>query len=329
VLSWSVTPGFPILLALAASGFFLMVWWALPSILTEKFTLRDEKVPPRNSTNAQCMRLGSWISRGLDSISLVTFLIWCAIFVAPLYCFYFHPSLVLTNLKAATAWIVAYFIGATLAAGALAALVKYSSPVLGAVLDVDTYLRTSPVDATPRAKIVERYVSLLRYLVRYRDPIDGRGYDLVVIVAHSLGSLISADLLRFLHAEGDDALAPLGLAGEFEQSQGSISLKLLTMGNPTRQLLNRFFPYLYDWVRENPDNGMQPLPVPTTISPADPAPSIPPRRFTRSVRTRAHRMGKRLSKRGLRWQVFVVNRVVLSNDRRRQCGWISRTALCC
>lgn len=141
-------------------------------------------------------------------------------------------------------------------------------------VDHGTYLRTSPADATPRAKIVERYVSLLRYLVRYRDPIDGRGYDSVVIVAHSLGSLISADLLRFLQAEGDDALAPLGLAGEFEQSQGSIPLKLLTMGNPTRQLLNRFFPYLYDWVRENPDNGMQPLPAPIAISPAVPPPFI-------------------------------------------------------
>ncbi len=100
--------------------------------------------------------------------------------------------------------------------------------------------------------------------------IDGRGYDSIVIVAHSLGSLISADLLRFLHAEGYDALAPLGLAGEFEQHQGSISLKLLTMGNPTRQLLNRFFPYLYDWVRENPDNGTRPLPTPVAVPPADP-----------------------------------------------------------
>jgi hypothetical protein len=27
------------------------------------------------------------------------------------------------------------------------------------------------------------------------------------------------------------------------------------MGSPLRQLLNRFFPYLYDWVRETPDNG--------------------------------------------------------------------------
>lgn len=276
LLAWSVTPGFPILLALAASGFLLMVWWALPSVLTERFPLRNQEEPPRNSTNAQTLRLGSWISRGLDNTSLVTFLIWSAIFVAPLYCFYFYPSVVLTNLKTATAWVVGYFIGATLAAGALAALVKYSSPVLRAVLNVDTYLRTSPIDATPRAKIVERYVSLLRYLVRYRDPVAGRGYDSVVIVAHSLGSLISADLLRFLHAEGDDALAPLGLAGEFEQRQGGISLKLLTMGNPTRQLLNRFFPYLYDWVRENPDNGIQPLATPVAISPATPPPIIAP-----------------------------------------------------
>jgi hypothetical protein len=35
--------------------------------------------------------------------------------------------------------------------------------------------------------------------VRYRDPVDGCGYDSVVIVAHSLDSLISADLLRFFH----------------------------------------------------------------------------------------------------------------------------------
>jgi hypothetical protein len=34
------------------------------------------------------------------------------------------------------------------------------------------------------------------------------------------------------------------------------------MGNPTRQLLNRFFPYLYDWVRPVPDNGMHALPGP-------------------------------------------------------------------
>lgn len=271
VLAWSVTPGFPVLLGLAAAGFFLLIWWALPSVLTETYPLRGEKKPPRWFTNGESVKLGSWISRGLDCTSLVVLLIWTAIFVAPLY--FLYPPWLLHRLSSATASIVGYFIGATAAAGILAALVKYSSPILGVVLDVDNYLRTSPPEATPRAKIVERYVSLLRYLARYRNPCDGRGYDSVVIVAHSLGSLISTDLLRFLYAEGDAALAPLGLAGEFEQDQGGISLKLLTMGNPTRQLLNRFFPYLYDWVRESPDNGAHPLPPP--VAPPPP-PTIPP-----------------------------------------------------
>ena len=162
-------------------------------------------------------------------------MIWSAIFVAPLNRFYFYPSVVLTNLKTATAWVVGYFIGATLAAGALAALVKYSSP--GAPSrslrqDQPAYVA---IDATPRAaKIVERdaTVSFYRHPVRYRDPVHGRGYDSVVIVAHSLGSLISADLLRFLHAEGDDALAPLGLAGEFEQRQGRHLPQAVNDGQP-------------------------------------------------------------------------------------------------
>lgn len=40
------------------------------------------------------------------------------------------------------------------------------------------------------------------------------------------------------------------------------------MGNPVRQLLNRFFPYLYEWVRPIPDNSLEPL--------KDPAPPQPP-----------------------------------------------------
>jgi hypothetical protein len=146
-------------------------------------------------------------------------------------------------------------------AAALALVVKYGSPVLGAILDVDTYLRASPEKATPRAKIAERYVSLLRYITRYRGA-DGRGYDSVVIVAHSLGTLISADLLRFLKEAGDPELAAMGLAGRNIVNQGHVSIRLLTMGSPIRQLLNRFFPYLYDWVRDEPDNGLHPLPNP-------------------------------------------------------------------
>jgi len=39
------------------------------------------------------------------------------------------------------------------------------------------------------------------------------------------------------------------------------------MGNPARQLLNRFFPHLYDWVRARPDNGTHPLPAPRLTAP--------------------------------------------------------------
>lgn len=273
MLAWSVTPGFPVLLGLASLGFLLLVWWSFPGVLTEKFPLRSDPGPPRSSSNAESSWLGNWISRGLDSTSYVVFLTWCAIFVAPLY--FLYPSGVREGLESITASVVGYFIAGTVAAGLLAAIVKYSSSVLRIVLDVDTYLRAEPADATPRAKIVERYVSLLRYLMRYRDPNDGRGYDSVVIVAHSLGTLISADLLRFLHQEGDPALAVLGLAGADVSDQGGVPLKLLTMGSPIRQLLNRFFPYLYDWAQESPDNGLQPLPV-SAVKPPKIAPNALP-----------------------------------------------------
>jgi hypothetical protein len=271
VLAWSVGYQLPITLGLFTLALFLLIWWALPAAITERFPLRDQKEPPRSSTNLESVRLGTWLSRGLDATSVVIFLFWCAIFLAP-PAFYFLPHAWQCYLMEWTVHIVSGF--ALAASGAvIAAIVKYGSPMLGAVLDVDTYLRTSPPDATPRAKIVERYVSTLRYLARHRDA-DGRGYDSVVIVAHSLGSLISADLLRFLYSDGDPELAAFGLAGD--QKPGTISLSLLTMGNPTRQLLNRFIPYLYDWMRDKPDNGLRPLPDPVLNPPATiPADSLP------------------------------------------------------
>jgi hypothetical protein len=264
VVAWSVGYQLPITLALFGLALFLLGWWILPGVNTERFPLRDQSEPPRSSTNAQSVRLGTWNSRGLDAISVINPLFWCAIFVAPLV-FYFLPESLRSSFQNLTVQIVVVWAGTFAICGAaVAALVRYGSLILRAVLDVDTYLRTSPADATPRAQIVERYVSTLRYLARYRDS-DGRGYDSVVIVAHSLGALISGDLLRFLYSDGDPHLAAFGLSGN--QQPGAISLSLLTMGNPTRQLLNRSFPYLYDWVRSEPDNGLHPLPDAATDPP--------------------------------------------------------------
>jgi hypothetical protein len=160
----------------------------------------------------------------------------------------FVPSnnirLLLDILKRGTVLLVVSY--SFLGTAILAGLAKGGQTILGIVLDVDTYLRTTPIEATPRAKIFERYISTLRYL---NDPTQG--YDSIVIVAHSLGALISGDLLHYVHAKNLERL--------------EVPTRLLTVGNPSRQLLNRFFPYLYDWVRPDPDNGLSPLPPPTSV----------------------------------------------------------------
>jgi len=262
LVAWGSGYQLPVTLLLFSLAIFLLIWWALPAALTERFPLRDKQIPPRSSTNAESVRLGTWISRGLDATSPVTLLLWCSIFLAPPLFYVLHPKWQST-LEYWTSWIV-WGAALGLSGAALAAVVRYGSPVLGIVLDVDTYLRTSPKDATPRARIVERYVSTLRHLARYRD-VDGRGYDKLVIVSHSLGTLITTDLLRFLRAHGDPDLAAFGLSGGHHHHK--ISIELLTMGSPLRQLLNRFFPYLYDWVRTEPDNSLRPLPAPVFTPP--------------------------------------------------------------
>ena len=180
--------------------------------------------------------MGSWLSKGLDAASAVTLFLWSSIFLAPvLYLLldrwlpvddtFIRPTLGL--LKNGTKLLVVSY--AFLGTAILAALAKGGQTVLGIILDVDTYLRTSPVDATPRAKIFERYMSTLRYV---SDP--AQNYDSIVIVAHSLGALISGDLLHYIQAKVEKLETPVLSASD---------------GKSTRQLLNRFFPYLYDWVK--------------------------------------------------------------------------------
>jgi len=125
------------------------------------------------------------------------------------------------------------------------AIFKSASTILDTVLDVDNYLRTSPAGNTPRARVVERYTSLLHYV--HKQP-----YDRIIIVAHSLGSLISADLLRFLNHNRIPSLTSYAFAGA---GPGSTPIRLFTMGNPLRQLLNRFFPDLYQYIRPVPDDS--------------------------------------------------------------------------
>ena len=101
---------------------------------------------------------------------------------------------------------------------------------LDAVLDVDNYFADPPNRQPPRARIYSRYTALLAYL---RD----RGYARIVIVAHSQGAVISADLLRYLHAQR-----------RLPTFAGDLPIALVTVGSPLRDLYAEHFPLLYRWV---------------------------------------------------------------------------------
>jgi hypothetical protein len=101
---------------------------------------------------------------------------------------------------------------------------------IDAVLDIDNYFADPPNGQPPRARIYSRYASLLAHL---RDA----SYARIVIVAHSQGTVISADLLRYLHAQG-----------RLRQVTGGRPVALVTVGSPLRDLYAERFPLLYQWM---------------------------------------------------------------------------------
>ncbi|MEO7402379.1 MAG: hypothetical protein ABIU95_01765, partial [Burkholderiales bacterium] len=92
-----------------------------------------------------------------------------------------------------------------------------------------------------RARIFSRYAALLAHVA-------AQGYDRVVIVAHSQGTVISAELLRFLSSDGQHAPQ----RGDRPRIDGKTlpKISLLTLGCPLRQLYAARFPTLYRWVLE-------------------------------------------------------------------------------
>jgi hypothetical protein len=101
---------------------------------------------------------------------------------------------------------------------------------LDAALDIDNYFADPPTRRPPRARIFSRYAALLTYL---RD----RGYARIVIVSHSQGTVISADLLRYLHVRH-----------RLPDVVGHLPVSLVTVGSPLRDLYAERFPLLYGWM---------------------------------------------------------------------------------
>jgi hypothetical protein len=110
---------------------------------------------------------------------------------------------------------------------------------LDVALDVDNHFREFPRSNIARAHIFARFSALLAHVAAQRP-------DRIVIVAHSQGTVISAELLRFLASDGEHAPAD----GDRPIVGGHVlpPVSLLTLGCPLRQLYAARFPCLYGWV---------------------------------------------------------------------------------
>jgi hypothetical protein len=218
-------------------------------------------------------RLGRWVTRGFWLVGVAVVLLYVAVFVvspAVSYVARVTAAPALARLEtsasiialAAGGWFIVAAIALVALRGRLARFTLGFRAAFEVTLEVDNYLRTHPRDATPRARVAERYVSLLRYLCHWRDR-GGRPYDAIVLVAHSQGATITADLLSFVQREEDPELEAIRrpLANGAPAAAGR-RLFLFTMGSPLRQFYSEWFPHLFSWVRgETGDGVSRPLPA--------------------------------------------------------------------
>ncbi|MBS1841303.1 MAG: hypothetical protein JSS69_17000 [Acidobacteria bacterium] len=274
----SAPPGMIVTISLAAIGFLALGLIVLPSVYFEKF-------PPRIAKNLPARLLGGWLSSGFRHFRWTVALLWSAVFLVPVitlvvaiwmytrpdaphepFLLYFYSLPLMAKGEAQLLTLGGVIAGSAVVLAGI--LVKYLSSVLDTILDVDTYLRTGPPDATPRAMIAERYASLLRHIHACRGENGIPAYDHIVIVAHSLGSLITADLMRFLHQNRMSGWTEYAFD---EPVCRPLPVYFFSMGCPLRQLLNRFFPHLYGWVRPVPEDTGVPFPASEPGTPIEPA----------------------------------------------------------
>ena len=223
----------------------------VPSLLEEISPTRNvDSRGPRPGAAAWSERLGRWLEGGLKGLQ------WTVRLVVP-------PGAMIGGVVclafvyrqfgfASGAWVAGlvgwldYFEGQTLVAAGkwlaggawtIAALGSRFTQTFGrlrvgidAVLDLDNYFGDPPNRQPPRARMYSRFASLLAHL---RE----RGYGRIVIVSHSQGTVISADLLRYLHVQG-----------RLRELVGGVPIALVTVGSPLRDVYAERFPLLYRWM---------------------------------------------------------------------------------
>jgi hypothetical protein len=240
----SATPAFLIVLFALAATVVMAVWGLMPVVLYDL-------VPPTKNSDALSQTLGNWLNYGYRLLAIAGFILYFAfpfVLSGGLLAEFLGIPVPLLSTVATPQLLGLLAVGVLGSAGGLLAFNGRLEKValgfrtaLNTILDVDCWLREHPRGENPRARICARYVSLLRHIWAWRDTRDDGRYDGVIIVAHSQGTAISAELLRFLHKYPDPELGRL--------DEGDVPLALFTLGCPLRQLYGWRFPHLYAWAR--------------------------------------------------------------------------------
>jgi hypothetical protein len=197
------------------------IWVAAPSVTYEIKNPEDKE--------ERSEAVGRWVTNGLYFIGGAGDLLTVGLTVTLLL-----PLFMKSDERATE--VVLYCVAAVISAlFTMKFLLSPFRSAIDAMLDVDNYMRESPEEQTPRARIAERFVSLLRHLC-------AQGYDRIVIVSHSQGTVIAADTLRFVKVVSDPELQAM--------RNGNVRVGLFTMGCPLKQLYAVAFPHFYRWIEQ-------------------------------------------------------------------------------
>ena len=253
-------PFLPVLLAFIGIAILISLYAMAPSSA-------NEVSPPMGANPQASSALGNWLDQGFRFMRWAGRALYLGVLLFPpvMTLFYFRPAWLAPYIAATFPFSKA--MGALVAGGAVGALAfggrlsKLSMGMRAGVrvaLDVDNWLREHPSGTNPTARICARYVTLLRYIANWKDA-GGLGYDALVIFAHSQGTVITADLLRFLHVE---ASAAHGFAHYDRSLQRLKEIKLyfFTVGCPLQQLYGLRFPYLYGYACQSGASAPPPEP---------------------------------------------------------------------
>ena len=231
--------GFEWSVLLVAVALMAAIALLLPSVLAENLFFTPNPVSSG--------RLSRWLSGGAVSVPFIVVVVFAAALVPSgffIYATFLDWKITgLSHVGVISGLLAVLGISVIALKDQIVPWTTAVGPVLNKALDVDGYLRQNPAERTPKARIFCRYASLLRHI--FSHPAK---YSHVVILAHSQGTIITADLLKYL---GDKhvTIDPLLVEEQGGERRFLKPISLFTMGCPLRQLYSERFPSWYDWAR--------------------------------------------------------------------------------